>query len=131
MNQDVRNVRFWFASFILLILATALAVVCFLTNVLGLYVVCGLVLLAFVILYGLTTKAIIHKDGYTLVQALWLYRTCKKEGIDCRENDPISMEIIMKLASEKDFAKKLTPMQMINMLKVGRELSAQLFNKED
>ena len=130
-KQGVRNVKLWLASFALLALAAILAVICFLSNILWLYFVCGAVLFAFVIWYSMANKAITHKDGYTLVQAIWFYRTCKKERIDDYKVASQKMEKIMKLAAEKDFTKGLSTMQVMRMFEVGRDLTVHIFGREE
>lgn len=126
LNRNIRNVKFWFASFILLVLAAVLAVVCFLTNVLELYVVCGVVLLAFVIIYVLTTKAITHKDGYTLIQAMHFFRACQKAGIENGHLTNEKKELICRIATRYDYSSGLDQRQVLCLYQTGDILTTAI-----
>ena len=129
LSRNIRNVKFWFASFILLVLAAVLAVVCFLTNVLELYVVCGVVLLAFVIIYVLTTKAITHKDGYTLIQAMHFFRACQKAGIDNGRLTNEKKELICRIAVQFDYSSGLDQKQVLCLYQTGDTLATEIRRK--
>ena len=130
-KRDIQNVKLWLASFILLAIAGILSVFCFLLeHLLWLYIVCGVILLAFVILYCKTTKAMTHKDGYTLAQAIWFYRACRKKGWDLKSGDPQQTESILQFAAANDFSKQLSLSKLTTMFNLGRRLSAQIFQGE-
>lgn len=129
-KKDIRNVKLWFASFILLAIDIVIFVICFLLeHLLWLYLVCIVILAVFATLYIRITAAITHKDGYTLIQAMHFYRVCRKAGIDAKYPSIEENDQLCRIAVQFDYSSRLTPKKVLCLYQTGDLLSAEIRSK--
>ena len=114
-------VKSWMATFIPFVISVILFVFCFIfERALWLYVICALLFFYFVYLYVRADKAIHHKDGYTLIQAMYFYLVCLKDGVKNPKED--QGRSVCEIAPRFNYAKELKPRQILEIYKIGGEL---------
>ena len=120
-KDQIRCVRFWMATFILLVISAILFIFCFIfERSLWLYAICLIVFLGFVCTYVRADKAIKLKDGYSLIQAMHFFLVCLKAG---GENSQEGQDyVIYEIAQKYEYAKRLKPHQVESMHRIGCEL---------
>lgn len=119
-----RSILLWYTSFIPLGIVAVLGVLCFLYETeIWLYVVCGALLLLWVMWYVIATKKITHKDGYTLIQAMSFFLLCKKNDIHTIPNKAERNAAMLQLAKQTDYAVSLKLAKIRELYQIGAELA--------
>lgn len=121
-ENDIKNIKLWYLSFVPLVVATILFVICFLFEYLILYVFLLLIFALFVVVFQYTTKKITLKDGFTLVQAKNFYKACKKAKITFDGSLNGNEAKVFKLAKKYDYSKDLTKEQVLTLFEIGKKL---------
>lgn len=126
-QRDIRNIKLWYLSFVLLFVAVMLFLFCFFNDEqLIVFVVLVIDFFGFIVMYIGANKRIKHHDGYTLIQAMYFYRRCIQSGFDKERSEKQFEQKIIDLARQIEYSNMLTNVQIINMYKIGNYLNIKL-----
>ena len=121
--QNMKNaISLWYRSFIPLVIASVLFVFCFIfESSLLLYLIMAFFFITFIVMYMKANKQILHKDGYTFIQAMSFYQQAQKEGI----TDPLASPAspLFQLAQKQEYAEDLNPEQILTLYETGKILT--------
>ena len=130
ISENIQAVKCWLFSFIPLVIATVMFVLCFIfESALWLYMICTVVFALFVLLYVRADKAICQSDGYTLIQAIQFYLACLKAGIGENLPSDVRKRLTVETAALFEFTKEMKPNKIEQLYRCGQELT-RYFNFE-
>lgn len=85
--KEIKNLKYLFCSFVILAALMAVFVKAFISNELIYFLISAVLTVVFILFYSFVIKKITCEEGFTVVQAFFFYKRCKKAGIvDFSEN---------------------------------------------